>query len=216
MAKQAELVAEPREITGKATRKLRQTGKIPANIFGHNEQPLAVQIASSDFEMLRREHRTTGVISLKIAGKKAQTALIRHVQRNPLNGHIIHIDFFRVSLRERITAKVPLHFTGVAPGVKVEGGVLLHLLEALEVECEAGDLVEALEVDISELNQIDDLLHAKDVKLPANYTLITDPEEPVVKVTPPRAEKVEEAPTAAATEAPEAPAAGASESASAS
>lgn len=192
MAQQAELTVNLREVTGKATKKLRREGIIPANIFGRGDEPQAVQITAHDFEELRRAHKATGVVALKIAGaKKAQTALIRHVQRDPRSGKVLHINFFRVSLRDRIAAKVSLHFAGTAPGVKIEGGVLLHLLEALEVECAAGEIVDAIPVDISTLEHIDEIIHAKDVKLPPHYALITDPEEPVVKVTAPRVEKVE-------------------------
>ena len=205
MAKQVELVVSPREIIGKATKRLRKEGVIPANIFGHGEAPQAVQLNSLDFEGLRRGHHATSVISLKVAGgKKAETALIRRVQRHPISGKILHIDFLRVSMRDRITAKVTLHFVGTAPGVKIEGGTLLHLADTLDVECAAGEIVEAVEVDVSSMEHLDDVIHAKDVPLPPHFTLLTDPEEAVVKVAPPRAEKVEEveAAPAAATEAP--------------
>ncbi len=200
MAKQqVELAVSPREITGKATKKLRNAGIIPANIFGHGESPQAVQVASPDFETLRREHQATSLIALRMTGdKKAQTALIRHVQRNPISGKVLHIDFIRVSLSERITARTPLRIVGTAPAVKIENGVLLHLLDALEMECAAGDIVDAIEVDISSLEHIDDIIHAKDVVLPPHYTLITDPEEAVVKVAATRAEKTEEAEAPAA------------------
>lgn len=204
MAKQVELAVNVRTVTGKATKHLRQAGVIPANIFGRGEPSQAVQVPRIAFEHLRRKHSATGVIALKVEGKpRAQTVLIRHVQREPCNGNILHIDFFRVGLRDRIAAKIPLNLTGVASGAKVEGGVLLHLIDALEVECTAGDIVEALEVDISGLEHIDDILHAKDVPLPPNYTLLTDAEEAVVKITPPRVEKAEavaEVPAAAPTE----------------
>ncbi|HEX7734449.1 MAG TPA: 50S ribosomal protein L25 [Ktedonobacteraceae bacterium] len=194
MAKQVELAVSPREVTGKATKRLRSAGIIPANIYGHGEEPQAVQLAILDFEHLRREHHATGVISLKLAGaKRGQTALVRHVQRDPTTNRVLHIDFLRVSLRDRISAKVPLRFEGTAPGVKIEGGVLLHLADVLEVECAAGEIVDAIEIDVSSLEHLDDIIHAKDVPLPPNFTLITDPEEAVVKVTPPRVEKVEEA-----------------------
>ena len=127
-----------------------------------------------------------------------QTALVRHVQRDPRTGKVIHVDFFRVSMRERLNVKVPLRFVGEAPGVKVEGGVLLHLLDALEIECEAGDIPEYIEVDVSPLTEIDALLHAEDVPLPAKFTLITDPKEGVAKVAATRAEIAEEAEEAAA------------------
>lgn len=202
MAKQVELAVSPREILGKATKRLRREGVIPANIFGHGEAPQSVQLTNLAFEGLRREHHATSVISLKVAGaKKAQTALVRRVQRHPVSGKVLHIDFLRVSLRDRIAAKVPLHFEGTAPGVKIEGGTLLHLADILEVECSAGEIVEAIKIDVSSLEHLDDVIHAKDIPLPANYTLIGDPEEAVVKIAPPRAEKVEEVAPAPAVEA---------------
>lgn len=206
MAKPTELAVSPREITGKATKRLRRAGIIPANIFGRGEPSQMVQLDALAFEGLRRTHHATGIIALQLPGsKRTQTALIRHVQHDPRSGRVLHIDFFRVSMRDRIAAKVPLHFVGTAPGVKVEGGTMLHLSDVLEVECAAGDIVEAIEVDVSPLEHIDDILHAKDVPLPPNYTLVTDPEEPVVKIAPPRVEKIEEVAPAEEAAAPAAP-----------
>ena len=203
MAKQTELEFHPREVLGKATKRLRKAGIIPANIFGHHEASQAVQIDAVAFDQLVRGHHATGIISLRQPGKRGnQTALIRRVQHDPRTGKIIHIDFFRVSLTERITSKIPLRFVGEAPAVKLEGGVLLHLLDALEVECEAQNLVEFVEVDVTPLTEIDAIIHAGDVKLPANYTLLTDPKEGVAKVAATRAEIAEEAAEAPAPATP--------------
>jgi large subunit ribosomal protein L25 len=200
MAQDTELQVSPRTVTGKATKRLRKAGIIPANIFGHKEPSQAVQVEALAYERLRRAHRTSSVLSLRMPGnRRAQTALVRHVQRDPRTGKILHIDFYRVSLTERVTVKIPLHFVGEAPGVKIEGGILLHPLDALEVECPAKDIVEYFEVDISPLAEIDDMIHAEDIRLPSNFTLITDHKEIVAKVAAPRVEIVEEA-----AEAPEA------------
>ena len=199
MANQTELVVTRREMTGKAVKHLRKAGLIPANIYGHKEASEAVQINAADFDALRRARKTTGIISLHVDDSaKAQTALVRHIQRNPINSKILHIDFFRVSLTERILMKVPLHVVGEAPGVKNENGVLLHLLDTLEVECAAQDIVNSFDVDVTSLEHIDDTLHASDVKLPQGFKLVTDPEEGIVKIAATRAEKVEEAEEAAA------------------
>ncbi len=199
MPQTTELLISPRQIRGKATKRLRKAGIIPANIFGHKEESQAVQLEAIAFEALRRAHRLTSILSLRMDGsRRVQTALIRHVQHDPRTGKILHIDFFRVSLTERITVKVPLRFVGEAGGVKNEGGVLLHLLDALEVECTAQDIVDYLEVDVSPLTEIDSMLHASDVPLPPNFTLVTDPNEAIAKVAATRAEKAEEAAEAAA------------------
>jgi large subunit ribosomal protein L25 len=206
MAQQTELEISPREVMGKATKRLRKAGIIPANIFGHHEASQPVQIDAIAFDQLVRAHHATGIIALRQPGNRAtQTALIRHVQHDPRSGKIIHVDFFRVSLRERITSKVPLHFVGEAPAVKLEGGVLLHLMDALDVECEARDLVEYIEVDVTPLTEIDAILHAGDVKLPTSYTLLTDPKEGIAKVAATRAEIAEEAAEVPAPATPAAP-----------
>ncbi len=205
MTQQTVLQISPREVTGKATKRLRKEGIIPANISGHKEESQTVQVEALAFEALKRAHGATGLITLRLSGsERAQTALVRRVQRDPRSGKILHIDFSRVSLTERITMKVPLRFVGEAPGVKDVGGVLLHLLDTLDVECTASDIVDYIEVDISPLTEIDSMLHAEDVKLPTSFTLITDPKEGIAKVAATRAEKAEEAAeeTAAPAEAP--------------
>jgi large subunit ribosomal protein L25 len=205
MTQETVLQISPREVRGKATKRLRKAGIIPANISGHKEESQTVQVEALAFDALRRAHGATGIITLHLSGSdRAQTALVRRVQRDPRSGKILHIDFSRVSLSERITMKVPLRFVGEAPGVKDEGGVLLHLLDTLEVECTASDIVDYIEVDISPLTEIDSMLHAEDVPLPTNFTLITDPKEGIAKVAATRAEKAEEAAEeiAASAEAP--------------
>ena len=194
MAEQTELLVAQREMVGKAAKRLRNAGLIPANIYGHKEESQAVQVDAAAFEALRRAHKTSGIITLRMGSRsKPQTALVRQVQRNPINGKILHIDFFRVSLTDRVVKKIPLHFVGEAPGVRDEDGVLLHLLDALEVECAAQDIVNAFDVDVTSLAHIDDTLHASDVALPQGFKLITDPEEAIAKVAATRAEKAEEA-----------------------
>ncbi|HLZ58255.1 MAG TPA: 50S ribosomal protein L25 [Ktedonosporobacter sp.] len=207
MAQRTELEAAPRTVLGKATKHLRKSGIIPANIYGHKEPSQAIQVDAVEFEKLRRSRATRHVLNLRLPKGKAQTVLIRHIEHNPVSGIILHVDFARVSLTERITTKVPLHFVGEAPGVKSEGGVLLTLLEALEVECRAGDIIEGIDVDISSLAEIDSLLHAKDVALPGGFTLITDPEEAIAKVASTRAVATAEEAAPAAAEATPAPAA---------
>jgi len=188
MAQQVVLEVTPRTVTGHAVKKLRREGIVPANVYGHKEAPTPIQIDAMTFDRLRRGHGTRNIITLRFADAPAQTALVKHVQRDPITDAIIHIDFARVNVRERLEMKIPLNFVGEAPGVKIEGGVFLHLVDALTVECEAADMVDHLDVDISPLIGYDAVLHASDVKLPAKYSLVTDPEEPIAKVDPPRVE----------------------------
>jgi len=205
-AKRIELEIAPRDIKGKATKRLRRAGFIPANIYSHKRAYQPVKLAALAFERLRRSHGTRHILALKLPKGSAQTALIRHVQHNAVTGEIVHVDFFRVNLEEQITVKVPLHFVGHAPAVKLEDGVVLHLLDNLEVRCKASDIVNSLDVDISSLTEIDATLHASDVKLPAGYALVTDADEPIIKIAAPRVEAAPVAVEAAAAPAAEAPA----------
>jgi large subunit ribosomal protein L25 len=202
MAQTTELAVTPRTLMGKATKHLRRTGVIPANIYGHKEASIAVAIDAHTFERLRREHGLRNIVSLRLPDKRGtQTVLVRHIQSDPLSGKILHVDFSRVSMQERIEMKIPLHFIGEAPGVKLHGGVLLHLLEALPVECRASDIIEALEVDLSSLTDIDSILHARDVKLPTGYELAIDADDPIIKLTAPRIELPEAGAVTGAAEA---------------
>ncbi len=202
MPQQVELEVQPRSVLGKANKRLRKAGILPANIFGRKEAPLAIQLNAHAFELLVKGHHATSVITLRTPETGfAQTALIRHVQHEPRTGRPLHVDFQRVSLTDRVTVKVPLRFVGESPAVKNEGGVLLHLMDALEVETEAGNIPEYIEVDVSPLEQIDDLILAGAIALPPNVTLVAEASEPVVKVAATRAEVAEEAAEAEATEA---------------
>ena len=205
MAQQTELVIAPRTVTGKATKRLRKVGIIPANIYGHDQPSQAVQVDALTFERLLHARATKNLLLLKMDNAAPQIALIRHIAHNPVTRKILHIDFARVSLDERITVNVPLHFVGEAPAVKNEGGVLLHLMDALEVECLASEIVDHIDMDVSGLAEIDDIIHARDVKLPPNYTLVADPNEPVAKVGATRAEIAAEAEAPAAEAPPTSP-----------
>src|SRR5690242_4171162 len=198
MAEQVELIIAPRTMTGKAAKRLRKAGIIPANIFGHNQPSQTVQVESAAFERLRRARATKNILLLRMDNAAPQTALIRHIEQDAISGKVLHIDFARVSLDERIAVRIPLHFVGEAPAVKNEGGVLIHIMDALEVECLASEIVDSIDVDVSGLAEIDDILHARDVKLPSGYTLVTDPNEPIAKVGATRAEVTAEAAAPAA------------------
>lgn len=189
MAEQTQLNVAPRTVVGKANKRLRKEGMVPANIYGHKEAPVPIQIDALEFERARRLHGSKSIFSLIMPNAPVETVLMREVQHNPKTGKIVHVDFTRVSLRERVEVAVTLNYVGEAPGVKVEGGVFLHMVDALTVECTASDIIQSLDVDISSLTDIDATLHAGDVKLPANFTLITNPEEPIAKIAAPRVEE---------------------------
>ncbi|MER3458422.1 MAG: 50S ribosomal protein L25 [Chloroflexota bacterium] len=135
------------------------------------------------------------LISLRMDGN-GQTipVLAREVQRHPIRGDILHVDFYAVAMDRPI-------LVGESQPVERGEGVLLHPLTHVEIECLPRDLVPAIEVDISRLTQVDDAIYVKDLMSPPGITILTDPDELVVRVNPVAAEEViEEAAPAAAAE----------------
>lgn len=216
MATQVSLEVATRTMLGKQVKQLRRQGIIPANLYGRHLPSQALQLEFHSLDRFLAGRHATRVVDLHLGGAKGEVynALIRHITRSPRSGKILHVDFLRVSMSELMTVRVAVALKGTAPAVAVEGGVLLHLLDTLEVECLPGDIPESLELDISGLANIDDNLYVRDVTLPHGMKLISDADEPVVKVVAPRAVLAEEAATAAAAEekAAAAPAAGAEKS----
>jgi large subunit ribosomal protein L25 len=202
MAEQVTLEIEPRSVLGKQVRRLRRAGILPANIYGHGRASRAVQINSLEFRKLLNAHGGNRIIQLRLNGA-SEAALVRHIEREPKSGKIQHVDFMHVEMNEKLRARVAVHVVGEAPAVKALNGVLLHLADTVEVECLPADLPEALEVDISGLEELDVPVLVGDLKLPRSVTLLTDGAEQLAKVVATRAEPV---PEAAAPEAAEAPA----------
>ncbi len=202
MADQATLPAQKRSVLGKAVKQLRRQGLIPANITGRKSDPMAIQVEGAAFERFMKEHSRTTLIRMAIPGVPAQTALIGHVQREPVSGKIQHVDFLQVELDQQMRTRVPIRVAGESPAVKSGEGILLHLHNEIEIEALPSDLPNALEIDVSGLEQVDDAAYVRDIRLPARVKLAhANPDDVVVKVVVTRA-AIEEV-AAAAAPAPE-------------
>lgn len=200
--KELELEATKRELLGKKVKSLRRQGIVPAHVYGNSVDSLALQIEAKALQKVLSLAGETGVIHLKVAGaKQPRMVLMRQVQRDPVSGEWLHVDFYQVKMTEKIKAEVPLVFTGEPPAVKSKGAIPLHSLNTLHVEALPGNLPRSIEVDLSRLEEVDQAIFAKDISLPENVTLVTDPEQMVVKVAGARREEeVEVKPAAAAAE----------------
>jgi large subunit ribosomal protein L25 len=201
MAEQNTLTAQRREVVGRHLGQLRRQGIVPANIFGRGRPSVAIQIDGHDLKKLLAAHGGSKLIQLQVDGAR-ETAIVRHIGRDPRTGQIEHVDFMHIEMTEKMRARVPLRLVGEAPAVRQLDGVLLHLVDTLEVECLPQELPEALELDISGMDSLDAGLHARDIKLPAGVSLMADPDEAVVKMTPPRMVQEEVAPAAEAAATP--------------
>jgi large subunit ribosomal protein L25 len=202
-----ELSVEPRQVTGKKVAQLRRAGVLPANVYGRGLESVSLQISKEELEQTIRAAAANEVMDLRIAGESAtRPVIIHHVQRHPLTSSILHADFYQVSLREKMRADVPLTLVGTSEAVSTYNGVLMTGIEALHIEALPLDLPGHIEVDISVMANLEDAIHVRDLTVPANLTVLNDPDVVVVKVASPRLE-VEEAPVAEVEEAPEAAAA---------
>lgn len=191
-----ELKARVRKETGKGKAKqLRANGLVPANLYGHKIKPTVISIDDHDFTKLINSEAGSHVILRLLLddSKTGPTVMVKEIQRDAIKDNVLHVDFLSVALDEKITTTVPLTVIGDSIGVK-EGGLVQHGLWDLQVEALPTDLPDHIEVDITELN-IGDALHARDIKIPDELTLITQLDDIVLSVIPPVVykEEVEEA-----------------------
>jgi len=200
------LAAAPRDVTGKAVAHLRRAGQLPAVVFGHGLASTNVTVDAHEFEVLRRRTGPNELIDLSVGGRKPQPVLVHGVQLHRVTQRPLHADLFLVRMTEELTVDVPLVTTGQSEAVEVHGGTLLHPIEHVRVKALPDHLPQSIQYDISSLATFDDVIRLRDLEIPGDVTLLTDPDEIVAKVLPPRVEEVVEAPAAEAPAA-EAPAA---------
>lgn len=181
------LAADSREITGKAVAHLRRGGKLPAVVYGHGVASTSLTVDAHDFELLRRSVGANAIVDLSIDGKKAKPVLIHQVQVHPVTRRTLHVDLYQVKMTEELTVDVPLVPVGEAPAVDL-GGTYLQLLDTVKVKALPDKLPQTLVVPNDRLVDYDAVLHVRDLEIPADVTLVTDPEEVLAKVMPPRVE----------------------------
>lgn len=197
------LTAEKREVLGRKVKALRTEGKIPANIFGKAVDSTAIVLDSKAFEPVFKEAGETGLIEITVSGSK-KPVLIHNVQKDPLTDKILHVDFRQVDLKQKITANVPVELTGESPAEKQGFGTAVQQIDEIEVESLPTDLPEKFEVDISNLNQVDDAIFVKDIKVSDKVEVKVGPDEIIVKVEALREEEPEPVPVEAPIEGEEA------------
>ncbi len=185
-----ELQAQKREAIGKALNSLRKDGFLPSVIYGHNFEAVPIQIKYIDFEKVFKKAGESTLVNLKIGGKDEST-IIKDVQKDPVSDKIIHADFYKVSLTEKIKANVPVVFVGESEAVK-DGGILVKTVNELEVEALPQDLPHEFQIDISSLKKIGDHILIRDIAVSGRVKIEANPEDMVALIQEPREEKIEE------------------------
>ena len=195
------LAVQVRTTIGKGLLKLRKLGSVPANIYGHGAS-VAIQIDERTVMRLHELHKLVGVMELKVEGQTAaETVLVQRIAVSPRTGKMQHIDFFRLAMDEEIHTRVPLHLVGESPITRANQGVVLPLIEAIEVICLPGAIPASVSVDVSQLTRLDMVLHAHDIILPPGVRLGISPDESIAKAQGQRGEVSAPVAEAAATPA---------------
>jgi large subunit ribosomal protein L25 len=173
---------EERKVTGKKVKKLRASGIIPANIFGKGLKSISIQVDTKEFQKAFKEAGETALVDVKV-GTEVYPSLIHNLQRDPRHDLIIHVDFHKVNLKEKITTAVPGIIEGESPAAKSGVGLLLQTLNEVEVECLPTDIPPQITINAEKLTEVGQTIHVKDLKVDKTKVEIkTDSEEVVVSV----------------------------------
>jgi large subunit ribosomal protein L25 len=191
MADSSTLTITARQPEGsRNARRLRRQGLVPGVIYGGDSEPTHFAV---DARILRNTLAHSGaILEVSLDGEGAAPVLVKHVQRHPVRGEAMHVDFLRVRMDQAIQTTVVLDFVGAerAPG-SVEGGVFNQEARELNVEALPGDIPDSIQYDVSEM-EMNATLTLESITPPKGVTLLDDPETVVATITPPTAEPVEE------------------------
>jgi large subunit ribosomal protein L25 len=191
-ASRTELTVAPREVLGKKVKALRRSGVTPGNIYGHNVNSVAIQVSTDELRNLLKTAGRNEIVYLRLDGDEPRPTFVRDIQHHPIADRILHVDFFQISLKDKVKIDVPIHLVGVPPAVDTYGGILVIGVDRVTVEALPTDVPSSIEIDVSVLAEIDQAVHVSDLDIPEDVTLLTDVEQVVAKVSPPAVEIVEE------------------------
>jgi large subunit ribosomal protein L25 len=194
------LEAQPRTVVGKKVGQLRRSGMVPVIVYGPKIEPINLQIPYRPLQIALMKAGGTNLIDIQYEGG-SQVVLAREVQRDILRGDILHVDFFSVDLKAKIKIDVPIHFVNEAPAVQARKGILITGPAMLTIETLPSHLMSQIEVDLSNLNEIGDAVHVRDLKLDSDITILNDPDEMIARVSQTSAARSEEDAEAEAAEA---------------
>lgn len=181
MKKRPELPSEPRTIIGHQVKKIRNEGNIPATVYGHNYKSQSLSVNSDAFMVIYKEVGETGLVNLAIKGSSVPV-LVHTVQKHPVNQTILHVEFFKVNLTEKIKTHVPVVITGSSPAIEQHLGTLLTVLQEVEVEALPDELPESIPVDVSSLIEVNSEIKIEEITVPGGVSLLTEKGAVVVKI----------------------------------
>jgi len=183
----------PRTVTGKKVKTLRREGVVPVHLYGWDVAAMPLQVEAQVLRQLLPRVGANIPLSVEIDGQKDKsTCFVREVQRHPVTEDVLHVDFLRVNIEEAIRAEVPIVLTSDAPAVRELGGTLLQPLQNVRVESLPMNVPASFEVDVSHLDDFEKGVYLRDIAIDPRVTVITDLDELIARVSPPRVEVAEE------------------------
>ncbi|MCL4405536.1 50S ribosomal protein L25 [Patescibacteria group bacterium] len=183
-----ELKTEKRTVLGRASAALREKGLVPAELYGHGVPNVHLAVDGREFEQAFKVAGENTVINMLVDGKPVPV-LIYYVNRDRVKDQILAIDFYKVNMKEKLQAEIPLHFEGESPAVK-EGGILIKAMDGVRVEALPQDLPEYLAVDLSKLNKIGDSIYVRDLVQSDKFEYLVEAATVVASITEQAEEEV--------------------------
>src|SRR5436305_2384900 len=173
-----------------ANRRLRQSGKIPAVVYGGGKDTVPIQLDRKTLlDLMKSGENENAIFLLKLADSgQERHAMIHDMQIHPLTRQVIHIDFQRILMTEKVKVQVPVELVGTAYGVKTEGGMIDFVHREVELECLPGDIPQHIDLDVTELH-VGQHVEAKDLKLPQGVTLAEEPDRVIISLSHTKAEE---------------------------
>ncbi|MGB2630009.1 MAG: 50S ribosomal protein L25 [Candidatus Omnitrophota bacterium] len=190
-----------------ASKHLRKEGGVPGVVYRGGKKGINIKVDNKALgHVLHTEAGENAIITMTITGGEKpveKTVMVKELQAHPLSEEFLHVDFYEISLKEKIHVKVPLEVKGEAVGAREDEGLMAQLVWELEVECLPTAIPESIDIHVDDL-RIGDAIHIKDITPPEGVAFLGDPEQPVVTVSPPQAEEEVVAEEAAGEEGAEA------------
>lgn len=155
-------------------------------MYGAGVETSSLEVKRLEFENLFAKTGESGLITLTFADGRKEPVLVKDLQFDAVKHRIIHVDFYRVNMKEKVTAEVNLEFVGESPAVKAQGGIVVYNVDALEIEALPSDLIQKVDVDLSKLANLGDAIHVSDITLPQGVVFKSEPETMIAQVVEPK------------------------------
>jgi len=169
---------------------IRADGFVPAVVYGPKQEAISISINDADFLKTYENAGESTIVSLSIDGEE-HDVLIHELQRDPVRGNILHVDFYAIERGKKLQVSVELVFEGLSPAEKNFGAMIVKVLHEIEIESLPRNLPSELKVDLTKLEEVGSQIHAKDIPLPEGVELITDPDDVIVLAKEAKEEEIE-------------------------